>query len=138
MALLSLSSLVVTTFSLIATVAAKDSQKPLLPETCDNTPKSRGCWGHHSIDTNYYTDSPDTGHTVEYWLSAKHSICNQDGYERPCMTFNGTLPGPTIAADWGDNVVVHVTNNLKTNSSLSEYAVVSNIHRMPLTVTYIF
>lgn len=127
MAFLSLSSLVVATFSLVATAASNDFQKPLLPHRCNDTPKARGCWGRHSIDTNYYTDPPDTGHTVEYWLSAEHSICNQDGYERPCMTFNGTLPGPTIAADWGDDVVVHVTNNLKTNGSWSEYAVVSSL-----------
>lgn len=28
------------------------------------------------------------------------------------MTVNGTVPGPTIVADWGDTIVVHVTNSL--------------------------
>jgi hypothetical protein len=33
------------------------------------------------------------------------------------MTFNGTIPGPTIIADWGDNLVVHVTNNLNNSGT---------------------
>lgn len=28
------------------------------------------------------------------------------------MAVNGSIPGPTIFADWGDTVVVHVTNSL--------------------------
>jgi FtsP/CotA-like multicopper oxidase with cupredoxin domain len=31
------------------------------------------------------------------------------------LTFNGTVPGPAIIADWGDNLVIHVTNNLQHN-----------------------
>jgi FtsP/CotA-like multicopper oxidase with cupredoxin domain len=33
------------------------------------------------------------------------------------MTFNGTIPGPAIIADWGDNLVIHVTNNLEHNGT---------------------
>ncbi|KAJ9309980.1 CAZyme family AA1 [Paecilomyces variotii] len=35
-----------------------------------------------------------------------------DGYSRTALTVNGSIPGPTIEADWGDTVVVHVTNSL--------------------------
>lgn len=38
-----------------------------------------------------------------------------DGYEREVMVFNGSLPGPTIEADWGDEIVIHVTNSLPNN-----------------------
>ncbi|OJJ97695.1 multicopper oxidase [Aspergillus aculeatus ATCC 16872] len=86
-------------------------------QTCENTPTSRHCWGEYSIDTNYYTTVPTTGHTVEVWLSVQEGICNQDGYNRPCMTFNGTMPGPLITANWGDELVIHVTNNLKSNGT---------------------
>lgn len=110
---------VLATSCLAASVPRKDLQIPLLPEICENTPTSRGCWGAYSIDTNYYTNFPNTGRKVEYWLSVEHSMCNQDGYRRDCMTFNGTMPGPPIVASWGDTVVVHVTNNLKTNGSSS-------------------
>ena len=40
-----------------------------------------------------------------------------DGYERSVLSFNGTVPGPAIVADWGDEVVVHVTNNLVHNGT---------------------
>lgn len=86
-------------------------------QSCQNTPKSRSCWGQYDIDTNYYTTFPDTGNTVEVWLSAEESICNQDGYERSCMTFNGTMPGPPVIANWGDNLVIHVTNNLPSDGT---------------------
>ncbi|KAB8230045.1 multicopper oxidase-domain-containing protein [Aspergillus alliaceus] len=86
-------------------------------QQCENTPTTRGCWGRYNTDTNYYITAPDTGRTVEVWLSVEESICNQDGYERPCMTFNGTMPGPPIVADWGDNLRIHVTNNMKSNGT---------------------
>lgn len=63
---------------------------------CENTATSRSCWGEYDIDTNYYTTFPDTGITREYWLSVESADCAPDGYSRPCMTFNGTVPGPTI------------------------------------------
>jgi FtsP/CotA-like multicopper oxidase with cupredoxin domain len=31
------------------------------------------------------------------------------------MAVNGSIPGPTIFTDWGDTVVVHVTNSLSTS-----------------------
>lgn len=40
-----------------------------------------------------------------------------DGVERIVLTVNGTLPGPTIEADWGDTVIVHVTNSLTNNGT---------------------
>lgn len=82
-------------------------------QTCQNTPSSRHCWNGYDVDTNYYDFIPDTGKTVEIWLSVEESMCNQDGYQRPCMTFNGTMPGPTIVADWGDDLIVHVKNTLR-------------------------
>lgn len=38
-----------------------------------------------------------------------------DGYEQTVLTANGTLPGPLIEADWGDDVIIHVTNELTNN-----------------------
>lgn len=84
----------------------------------DNTPSSRECWGEYNLGTDYYTTVPSTGNTVEIWLSAEEHDCSPDGYQRSsCMTFNGTLPGPAIIADWGDDLVVHVTNNMKSNGT---------------------
>ncbi|KAK0625459.1 laccase 2 [Bombardia bombarda] len=115
-----------TLFSLVA--AALGSQALSIPyhsletslqprqSNCENGPDSRNCWGNFSIDTNYYDVTPDTGNTVEYWLSIEEGDCAPDGYQRTCMTFNGTVPGPTIIADWGDNLVIHVTNNMQNTN----------------------
>lgn len=67
---------------------------------CENTATSRNCWGEYDIDTNYYTTIPDTGVTREYWLSVESVDCAPDGVSRPCMTFNGTVPGPTIIVSY--------------------------------------
>jgi FtsP/CotA-like multicopper oxidase with cupredoxin domain len=40
-----------------------------------------------------------------------------DGYTHQVLSFNSTIPGPAITADWGDNLVVHVTNNLQYNGT---------------------
>jgi FtsP/CotA-like multicopper oxidase with cupredoxin domain len=50
--------------------------------------------------------------TREYWLEIDELIAAPDGFPRPAMAINGTIPGPTLYADWGDNVVVHVRNLL--------------------------
>ncbi|TWU71927.1 hypothetical protein ED733_003170 [Metarhizium rileyi] len=38
-----------------------------------------------------------------------------DGFSRPVIAVNGSIPGPTLFADWGDTVTVHVTNSLATS-----------------------
>ncbi|KAK5661815.1 hypothetical protein OQA88_9917 [Cercophora sp. LCS_1] len=114
----SLASILALAAGSYASVIPSSREMSLLPrQACEHGPKSRKCWGEHSIDTNYYEKVPDTNHTVEYWLSAVEGPCSPDGYERTCMTFNGTIPGPTIIANWGDNVKVHVTNNMKSNGT---------------------
>lgn len=72
------------------------SLMPRQDASCENTATSRSCWGDYDIDTNYYKTFPDTGVTREYWLSVESGDCAPDGVQRTCMTFNGTVPGPTI------------------------------------------
>lgn len=69
---------------------------PRQTEACQNTATSRSCWGDFNTDTNYYLETPDTGVTREYWLTLDTIDCAPDGYQRTCMAFNGTVPGPTI------------------------------------------
>ncbi|KAI1269263.1 laccase-1 [Xylariaceae sp. FL1019] len=86
--------------------------------TCTNSATSRSCWTDgFDIDTDYYVDGPDTGVVREYWLSVEGLTCAPDGVDRYCLTFNGTVPGPLITADWGDTLRVHVTNNLPDNGT---------------------
>ncbi|EUC41696.1 multicopper oxidase [Bipolaris oryzae ATCC 44560] len=80
-----------------------------------NTATTRSEWCDYSIDTDYSQEVPDTGVTREYWLELTDVTVAPDGVSRSAMAVNGTIPGPTLFADWGDTVIVHVTNNLKTS-----------------------
>ncbi|KAG9198494.1 hypothetical protein G6514_009926 [Epicoccum nigrum] len=53
------------------------------------------------------TEVPDTGVTREYWLTLDDVTVAPDGVSRSAMAVNGTIPGPTLFADWGDTVTVH-------------------------------
>jgi FtsP/CotA-like multicopper oxidase with cupredoxin domain len=79
-----------------------------------NTANNRSVWCHYSTSTDYYTVVPDTGVTREYYFVLEESTVAPDGISRIGYTVNGTIPGPTIIADWGDTVVVHVKNTLST------------------------
>jgi FtsP/CotA-like multicopper oxidase with cupredoxin domain len=52
---------------------------------------------------------------VQYWLVAQNTTLAPDGYKRQVLCFNGSIPGPTIEADWGDTIKIHVTNAMPDN-----------------------
>lgn len=80
---------------------------------CGNSPRNRSAWCHgFDINTDYEYFAPPTGNVREYWLTVGEYILAPDGFPRPVMAVNGTIPGPTIYADWGDWVVIHVFNNM--------------------------
>ncbi|KAI0021355.1 multicopper oxidase [Xylariomycetidae sp. FL0641] len=86
--------------------------------TCSgNTATTRSEWCDYSIDTDYMTETPDTGVTREYWLTLDDVTVAPDGVSRSAMGVNGSIPGPTLFADWGDTVKVHITNNLVTSNN---------------------
>ncbi|KAH9213418.1 laccase precursor [Leptodontidium sp. 2 PMI_412] len=107
--------------SLAAAIPLTSNLKPspLKPrQACENTATSRSCWGNYSIDTDWYETVPETGVTREYWLSVQNTTMALDGYNRQqVLSFNGTVPGPLIWADWGDNLIIHVTNNMENNGT---------------------
>ncbi|TDZ39180.1 Laccase-2 [Colletotrichum trifolii] len=82
-----------------------------------NTASTRTEWCDYSIDTDYATEVPDTGVTREYWLELTDVTVSPDGVSRSAMAVNGSIPGPTLFADWGDTVTVHVTNSLTTSNN---------------------
>lgn len=45
------------------------------------------------------------------WTSSMKSVLIYD-LDEADNHLSGSIPGPTISADWGDNVIVHVTNNV--------------------------
>jgi hypothetical protein len=82
-----------------------------------NTESSRSEWCDFSLDTDYTTEAPDTGVIREYWFELAEITVAPDGISRTAMTINGSIPGPTIFADWGDTVKVHVSNALTDSTN---------------------
>ncbi|CAJ2502444.1 Uu.00g098380.m01.CDS01 [Anthostomella pinea] len=104
--------------SLALVAAAPFAESNVLSKRCDfDSAASPDCWGDYSLSTNWYDDAPDTGVIREYWLQLVNTTLAPDGVERMVLTVNGTIPGPTITADWGDTVVVHVHNGLQDNGT---------------------
>jgi FtsP/CotA-like multicopper oxidase with cupredoxin domain len=91
--------------------------KPTGTPCAGNTPRTRSKWCNHSINTDYTQTVPNTGVTREYWLILEDLTLSPDGFSRPVMAVNGTIPGPTIFADWGDWVTIHVRNSLHTSKN---------------------
>ncbi|TLD19777.1 hypothetical protein PspLS_09743 [Pyricularia sp. CBS 133598] len=102
----------------LATALSTPQVLPRAANSCaGNTATTRSQWCDFSIDTDYHTVVPDTGVTREYWLELSDIQVAPDGRQRSAMAINGSIPGPTLIADWGDNVIVHVTNNLDPASN---------------------
>ncbi|CAK4034935.1 laccase 2 [Lecanosticta acicola] len=78
--------------------------------SCQYPPNSRKCWSYgYSIDTDYYQEHPHTGIVREYWWVIQNSTIAPDGYQQWALTVNGSIPGPAIEVDWGDEGVPGVT-----------------------------
>lgn len=82
-----------------------------------NTANDRSKWCNYDINTDYYNVVPDTGVTREYWFDIREEILAPDGVPRYVQVINGSIPGPTIHANWGDEVVVHVRNDLSSSNN---------------------
>ncbi|RKF54724.1 Laccase-1 [Golovinomyces cichoracearum] len=94
------------------------SPTPPYPQgICTHDATDRACWGQYSLTTDYYEEVPETGETREYWFNIENTTMAPDGRERLVLAVNGGVPGPTIIANWGDTVVIHVTNKLADNGT---------------------
>ncbi|CAG8094532.1 unnamed protein product [Penicillium salamii] len=89
-------------------------QPKVYPKACPgNTPMTRDQWCQYSLYTDYTSTVPDTGVTREFWFNVHQATLAPDGRPRWALAINGTLPGPTIEANWGDTVIIHLRNSLK-------------------------
>ncbi|OOQ83552.1 Laccase-1 [Penicillium brasilianum] len=115
---LALSSLVLFPGVFGASALSSKHTKHVRQKGCSNSPSNRACWSDDfDISTNYYEKVPDTGVVREYWFNVENTTAAPDGVEMPVQLINGSFPGPTIIADWGDTVVVHVKNSLQNNGT---------------------
>jgi len=85
-----------------------------LPKFLTNNPLPDGYpWGKRTCtNTNPYKQEVDTGVTRTYDFTLSRRKLSPDGYEKDMILVNGQFPGPTIQANWGDTIVVKVTNNI--------------------------
>lgn len=96
---------IISGLALLVSSALAAPQSPSLPRaTCENSASNRSCWGEYDLSTNYYNVVPETNVTREYWLELVNTTAALDGIERNVLLVNGTFPGPTLFADWGDTV----------------------------------
>ncbi|EEH11598.1 laccase [Histoplasma capsulatum G186AR] len=87
-------------------------------KNCKHGPTNRACWGGgFDVATNFGVKWPDTGKVVEYHLEITNTTLAPDGFERLVLAVNGQFPGPTIRAEWGDTVRIHVKNNMQNNGT---------------------
>jgi hypothetical protein len=93
-----------------------------LSKRCTNSATDRSCWGDYDTSTNYYSTVPDTGVTREYWFDVQNGTASPDGIERIVLTVNGTIPGPTIIADWGDTVGEYTIHHLGADTDFPSCA----------------
>jgi len=80
---------------------------------CSNGPQSRQCCQDgFNVETDYDRKWPVTGKTVHYDLEITKMTLAPDGFPREMLVFNGQYPGPTIEADWGDEIEVTIKNSI--------------------------
>lgn len=60
--------------------------------------------GTTTNSTNYYDESADTRIVGDTGSTSLTPTAAPDGVERVVLSVNGTVPGPTIIADWGDTI----------------------------------
>ena len=114
----SLASIVVYAFPSFPSLERNAAPDLYTRSSCSgNTATTRDEWCDYDISTDYYNEVPDTGVTREYWLELTDITVAPDGYSRYAQAINGSIPGPTLFADWGDTVVVHVSNALSTSTN---------------------
>lgn len=54
----------------------------------------------------------------QYTLVAELMAVSPDGYlVENKLVMNRSIPGPTIEADWGDQIIIHVVNNIPDNGT---------------------
>lgn len=87
-------------------------------------PTATGSYMHHGNGTKTSVSAtasatkgacptmPDTGVTRTYDLHVAYQTIAPDGVTRNGLTINGQFPGPLIEANWGDWILMKVTNDL--------------------------
>jgi len=70
------------------------------------------------------SDNRQTLRGKEFFLDIDYTPVNITGKRSVATTINGQIPGPTLVWQEGDTVTIHVTNHLKTSSSIHWHGII--------------
>ncbi|EIW68506.1 multi-copper oxidase laccase-like protein, partial [Tremella mesenterica DSM 1558] len=102
----------------IATSSLTSTSTSLSSATATNNPKT------YILSNDF--DITDTPTTREYYWTIDTYSGAPDGFVRQVYAINGQIPGPTIEANQGDRIVVHVTNLLPDGQSIHWHGIDQN------------
>ncbi|KAH6664856.1 laccase-1 precursor [Halenospora varia] len=89
---------------------------------CDNSQDRTQWCGKGTIKTDGEAtwpnkDTPAAAATKTFNIEVAEATLAPDGIQKPMLVINGTYPGPTIIADWGDVLIINVKNSMKDNGT---------------------
>ncbi|PBP15727.1 ascorbase and Cu-oxidase [Diplocarpon rosae] len=86
---------------------------PILPAFLTSNPLPQGFpWGSLTAGTSNPDFPPTTGVTRVYDFTVTRSVIKPDGVSKDVILINGQFPGPTIEANWGDQIMVTIHNQI--------------------------
>ncbi|CAD6581208.1 MAG: hypothetical protein ASARMPREDX12_000394 [Alectoria sarmentosa] len=114
----------------VASIVALTSLVPSLPQTVTNGASVLGTlsapslsltgvdgivsWGANTVSNYnpYATDFNSGRQGPTYNFNIARGFISPDGVNKSSILINGTFPGPTIEANWGDTITVNVCNQI--------------------------
>ncbi|KAF4635791.1 hypothetical protein G7Y89_g2311 [Cudoniella acicularis] len=86
---------------------------------CDNSAdRTKWCYGLDvHTDGEVTAPIPTASATKTFNIEVSEQTLSPIGVNKPMLVINGTYPGPTIIADWGDTLVINVSNKMINNGT---------------------
>ncbi len=70
------------------------------------------------MTTGLFSNNRAIAEVKEYNLEINHKIVNYSGKDKPAMSINDSIPGPTLYFKEGDTARINVKNNMEMNTSI--------------------
>ncbi|KAL6716768.1 hypothetical protein ACLMJK_006336 [Lecanora helva] len=83
---------------------------PTYPVSLNDTQFTRDGVVLTAATNNPYLEPLPNGTDRPYYLTLSRKSIAPDGQEKPCILINGTFPGPTLEANYGDTFIITVKN----------------------------
>ncbi len=111
-------------FTLLLALSLLAFSRPAVAGVCDPGTVAAPASFEETVRPALAEDVDPAGDVVEVHLTAREAIWGFGlGTETPVWTYNGVIPGPTIEANIGDTLVVHLCNDLPENTTIHWHGV---------------